>query len=986
MNFGHIINHECINVAPPPDPRCADPAFALANPDVCPVAPRLVIKPGVAVACALSGSLQFRAVFITSGIEEDVTSDTIFTTSDPNVAVIGAVTGNATGLNAGDVTITATYEGYQAFAELAVIVSESENCCEEVSVAIMVLVDVTYSMSRQFGGGYATRLAFARAAARSFILGVNEEKDVVGLMTFHKDTGTVVQEPTGDSAACAALVDGIVQTTNLTDFYDAVNAGITQLDAVVADRKVMLIISDGEDLSTTYLEGGNPLESINAFKDAGGIVMCLGARSCGRGYNLLSTLATGGMFINALSTTASESIAYLNGLRGYVCGGNCVSDGDFYAATPQVDYTAFREWSVVAGHVDLIGEGLMDHIPGEGLYVNLRSMAQAADDAALGSIETTEAISVTGGNEYRLIVDLAGNQLVAGTYVVRVQVLHKNSDGDDDLIELRRDISISDYTQAFKTYSYNFTATVGGTVYIRIEMLSLGSAAIPLTGCLLGRVRFENTTTAQVLLLDDFNTENMQYVVPRCGAGTIYIPEAGYYYGYDCYGEGCLAEPPPEQMPDPNCVADPEATGDVPTIFNGSGSATGTCDAGSVMVAPGFSNPVLNDWVYTSSGRTVFGVTVNVMVSLPGTSVPSVSVLLEYSDDGVAYIGLDSATYQVTNLNWTADGVAVTVTPTRLLKIEFLIPPAHATHNYYRLRPGPSGLVELYDPIWYEPAHSVTRQATATSEVSQSHADSLAYQAALALVNEQLERLCVPLYTATEEAEASCDWWEVGGKKVASASGVSLISQSAAETNAKRAAISAAQAALDCGGSNNDQGIIINDDPDTNGSTLATPYPSIQEVEFAGVPTKITCTINGFTHKWPSDVLVALRSPNGHYVMLMYRNLGSYWPASPLTYTFDDDAAFMLPHTGLENPATWASGTYKPSGTEAYNVWQMLALNLPCPACPPDELPTTQWKATFAELIATMAPGDAGGAWCLFVVDTRALYDGSIQSWEVTVT
>ncbi|HUD74003.1 MAG TPA: VWA domain-containing protein, partial [Terracidiphilus sp.] len=162
-----------MNVPAPIDSRCSDPAFSLANPDICPTTPHLVIKPGVALVCFLGG-VQFTAVLVTNGVEQDVSTNCLWATSNPNLALIGASSGNATGLAQGDVTISATYQTYTATAELSVMASSGSSCCSSQRVAMMLVVDTSLSMSQQFGSNYySTRLDFAKAAASRFASEVN---------------------------------------------------------------------------------------------------------------------------------------------------------------------------------------------------------------------------------------------------------------------------------------------------------------------------------------------------------------------------------------------------------------------------------------------------------------------------------------------------------------------------------------------------------------------------------------------------------------------------------------------------------------------------------------------------------------------------------------------------------------------------------------------------------------------------------------------
>lgn len=421
MSFGNITLVECVNTPPPPDTRCDDPAFALANPDICQPAPVLVVKPEVVLACEL-GSVQFSATFTENNVETDVTSECVWTSSDLNTAVVGALSGNATGIAAGEAVINATYQGKSASATITVL---GGNCCDDLTIATMVVVDRTRSMGQLFNATYPKKLDFAKAAASQYISEVNETKDTVGLIAFDESDFDVLSAPSSDPTAVGALVSTISQTQQNTAYFNALTEAVAQLEAVSADRKIIVLISDGFDTDTSYNEDDNPITLMDSFKSSGGIVICVGVRAYGRGYALLSALSTGGFFLNAYDGTTEAGLAYLSGLKGYLCAGQCTPDGDEYVPTGQLNYGGFSKWSVTEGHVDLIGNGFMDLLPGNDLYVDLAGSMSAYK----GKMVTKDAIAVTAGDDYRITLKLAGNQRVnSSPNAVRVQVFERNND------------------------------------------------------------------------------------------------------------------------------------------------------------------------------------------------------------------------------------------------------------------------------------------------------------------------------------------------------------------------------------------------------------------------------------------------------------------------------------------------------------------------------------------------------------------------------
>lgn len=435
LKFGQIIKNECENVAAPVDSRCSDAAFALANPDICGGGNGiLILKPGSGIACLL-GSIQFKAFLVKNGVETDVTSSTTFTSSDTSLVVIGASSGNATGIAAGNVVISALY----ADTSLGIFLSANANltvfgeavCCDEVAVALMVLVDNSKSMSQAFSSTFPTRLHYAKYAANRFISEINGDKDVIGLMRFNDNENSVLSSPSGDVDAVAALTDGITQSQQLTGFNAAIVAAIAELNAVTADERILLIISDGEATSADVDDKNDAIATTNAFKGVGGIVMCFGARASGSGFLFLEAISTGGFFLNAYPSIQADALDSLTGLKGYVCAGNCVDAGDRYEAKPQLHYCGFINWHVSGGAVDLFGPGLNNFLPDNGQYVNLfGNFSSGATEYTAGKMTSKDAFSLTSGHSYRVSFNLAGNQVNAGSpNTVDIKVFGRDTDG-----------------------------------------------------------------------------------------------------------------------------------------------------------------------------------------------------------------------------------------------------------------------------------------------------------------------------------------------------------------------------------------------------------------------------------------------------------------------------------------------------------------------------------------------------------------------------
>lgn len=506
MDFGAILKNECVNVPLPPDERCNDPAFAFANPTLCPAVPKLILAPGNAIVCLL-GSIQYRAFYVANGVETDVTKDTVFTVNDPTICVIGASSGNATGITGiegGDVIITASYKGFTATSDLTVI-GTPDTCCSQESVAFMVMVDNTKSMSQAFGGSFSTKLTFAKAAAQQFISEINETKDLVGLMTFNEFDSPIIDAPTSNKVLVSTHAGQITQSQQSTTFFDPIQTAIAALQSVTADRRVLVIISDGQDETSDDYATNNPVSLAETFKQSNGSIISLGVRATGNGFSLLNLLSTSGFFVNSYSSVQAEALTILSGIKGYMCGGNCVPEGDEFVATGSLNYLTWTNWT---GQADLLGNGFIDLLPGNGLYVDLSS-ATAPFNATLTS---RDSFAVTAGKNYRLTMNLAGNQRVDLPSNVTVKIQSAS------VVYVNQTLSITDYTADFSQHAFTFTPQVDDDVTIIIS--GGASTTLSVAGPLIDSIVFDNTTDLVNLLTDDFSNENVRYIPPRCGTGS----------------------------------------------------------------------------------------------------------------------------------------------------------------------------------------------------------------------------------------------------------------------------------------------------------------------------------------------------------------------------------------------------------------------------------------------------------------------------------
>lgn len=159
----------------------------------------------------------------------------------------------------------------------------------------------------------------------------------------------------------------------------------------------------------------------------------------------------------------------------------------------------------------------------------------------------------------------------------------------------------------------------------------------------------------------------------------------------------------------------------------------------------------------------------------------------------------------------------------------------------------------------------------------------------------------------------------------------------------------------------------------TNPATISIPdtgkaglYPStIVVTGLTGTVTKVTATLEGYTHSWPDDVDVLLVGPEGQRVLLL-ADCGGGQALSELTLTFDDNAVASLP-----DATAISSGGYKPTNFDTTSD----NLLPPAPASP------------FGSTLSVLNGTNPNGNWSLYVQDDGALDAGSIsRGWMLSVT
>ena len=127
----------------------------------------------------------------------------------------------------------------------------------------------------------------------------------------------------------------------------------------------------------------------------------------------------------------------------------------------------------------------------------------------------------------------------------------------------------------------------------------------------------------------------------------------------------------------------------------------------------------------------------------------------------------------------------------------------------------------------------------------------------------------------------------------------------------------------------------------------ATPFPSTINVPATvGNVSRVSVTLNGFSHTFPDDVDVVVVGPQGQRVVFM-ADAGGGGDITNRTFTFDDYAAAALPNTA--GPNVIVSGTYVPSVYGGYTGTT--------PAGP------------FSTALTAFNGTNATGTWSLYVYD-----------------
>lgn len=318
--------------------------FPTVNQDPCPDAAlsdtqTLILKPSQVTTCVAGEMAAFKTFLASdSAGEVEVTTGLTYTSSNPGVIAVNSTTGAVTLVGAGIATVSVTNGSQTATAQVEVI--GSGECCDDVAVATCILVDNSLSMSANMPAYAGTRLEWAKQMVYALVSEIRIDKDSVGLQRFNIAAYEV--QAIAQTVPSLPTISGIPQTDLNTDIKAALTAGIAALAAATADRRVLVMFSDGENRGEPLSPIPDPAETIALaanFKAGGGIIIAVGAAASGVGFALLQSIASPGFFLNASDETATDAVAEsLIGMLCYYCGGLPPAYGNCLAAPipPQV--------------------------------------------------------------------------------------------------------------------------------------------------------------------------------------------------------------------------------------------------------------------------------------------------------------------------------------------------------------------------------------------------------------------------------------------------------------------------------------------------------------------------------------------------------------------------------------------------------------------------------------------------------------------------
>lgn len=523
------------------DPRCVDPEWAADHLDICPDAAPIT---GLRVAPA-AGEVEVNSkypflAFLTfeDGREKNITTKAVWSSNNTGIADVdmGVCTGRAVGV----VTIEATYRGYFDFGQLTVIAQ-----CFQVGADIVLLFDRSASMVTPEADG-TQRMEAVKAAAKAFIANCIFTKDQVAVISFAgiyktSSTGVVTRSPDttkhvvlssskpdvesaidavkvnvpciytlpdgGPASRCATAIGG---------GFAAAKEELLSSRARSGTRKIIVLLTDGlENICSP-----DPIVVSDEIKALNWVIVVIAANVpdalsvvCGvkvLSHTWLKSLCSCDFFFTA------QDQGDLNDVYSRIPSIICHKQGDvclYYLAptsnppVPTISgycYTAFEQWNVAQGGVDLIGVDLWPQLAaGHGRVVSLGSSCSKY----MPHIKTKTAWTL-GTGRYQLSLSLAGNgRIEGGSDLVTVVIL-----GANGIQLLNRLISVS-WDQAFTQFEYTFSPSSPVTAGIHV----VGGGEWPPSpdadpnlfkvGALIDTVKLTDLFTGAVIFQDSFDSD-----------------------------------------------------------------------------------------------------------------------------------------------------------------------------------------------------------------------------------------------------------------------------------------------------------------------------------------------------------------------------------------------------------------------------------------------------------------------------------------------
>lgn len=278
--------------------------------------PQLILKPEIAVVT--SGSVQFKAFLRTRVGEVELGQGLQFHSDNTLVAAVNSTTGLASIIADGTCQITVYWQNLRAYSHINVRAS----CMDSVNT-FEVLVDTSRSMADRFNQVFDTKLDVARLMAWQFAVGVNLNKDFLGLIEFTTYPNEIV--PVGNLPIMPSEMSQLQKTDSATLFLPALQLAVSNIQANTAsNRGVIVIFSDGESNPSMSEQQLIEIKDLaNTFKKAGGVIIGVAIRASGHGYELMQHLASTGYFVNVLSdkgeTHVDRCMSVISGLMQFLC-------------------------------------------------------------------------------------------------------------------------------------------------------------------------------------------------------------------------------------------------------------------------------------------------------------------------------------------------------------------------------------------------------------------------------------------------------------------------------------------------------------------------------------------------------------------------------------------------------------------------------------------------------------------------------------------